>query len=810
MAVTVELNVPGLGWRDVSAIVSIDTSIEPTEAIENPTETNAFVAPEVTLTLNADGVTFAFSYFSAMLPESTDYLVRISRNAVVLFYGFILPNTLQYNDAERTASFTAVGMAGKLARTSAESDSLLKRVVLTTWRVYEAGGDSYQGTIILENTLGPRANCEFMAGDTATVETPGGQKDEVTVLACAPTSDTLPYPYWELTVHGMTQAYEPGSVVTLITPFVRNITLKALVDRLFVAAGLNATSASTFLAAPLAGATTPFATPPSTQGLGGSPLGVAPWPTPLLGGDRPGAFPICGTTDSVLKQENAPTGNWTFYDHFGRALYPLDWRPYGSGKWVQYGQRYKRALVRHAAPDPAVSAAIYSFWCYDYFSDEAPTTYRRYRLEVEVDNFDHTTTTYNWSTRLFAETSPNGWQWTTVGGPYGAKAGATEADLHAEVPLCCGIDMLLVLGTTRRIYFTEPDDTVDPCQWFVSRMTTAGVVTRNVGPAGYAIRGNVFTHRADALMIARRDTGRTDIPTAFVFEDTGGGLTLLNSAPIPADFQPWTLRYNAGDTRWYALSASQANGVKLLAFAGATLAPLAGWVPPQLFAPSKSVGRVDMTVINGTSGQTYPMLAIFGNQLWWISRSSSGWIAYADVEGLSCGEAIAQLVTLVDAYAYVDRNLASWVKSRATTSSRSVTTGTTATSTRLDDAGCLTLRRASVWYKSYRHVTVKNERDETIIGEAGDSAFRQTEQALEVTSRFVSTQSFATALAENMLSYLGRALAAVDIEHELDERVYEIGRWFTASINGAVKTFQIIEATPRPIAGTVRVQGLEL
>jgi len=139
-----------------------------------------------------------------------------------------------------------------------------------------------------------------------------------------------------------------------------------------------------------------------------------------------------------------------------------------------------------------------------------------------------------------------------------------------------------------------------------------------------------------------------------------------------------------------------------------------------------------------------------------------------------------------------------------------VTSGTSETSTRLDDAGCLTFRRASIWYKSYKYVRVVNERDETIVGEAGDVAFRDTEQSLELTSRFVSTQSFATALAQNILSYLGRALKVVDIEHEFDGRRYEIGRTFTAYFNFVLTTFQIIEATPRPVAGTVRVQGLEL
>jgi hypothetical protein len=810
--VTVELNIPGLGWRDVSGPASIDSTIEVTEAIENPTEVNAFVAPEVTIKLHQDGSgIFTFSLFSSMLPESTDYLVRIKRDGVTLFYGFILPNTLQFDDAERWASFNAIGMAGKLARTSAESSAALKRAVNTGWRVHEAGGNESLGTVIITNTAGATSLCEILAGDTVTVQTPGGQTDELVVQGVAPTTETSPHLYFELTVTGLNQAYEAGSVVTLITPYARNLSLKTFVDRLFLAAGLNATTASTYLAAPLVGASAPFATPPSMVGLEGiAPLGVSTVTNDIIGSPLPGEFPVLGTNVGVYKQENAPTGDWTFYEHADTALYPVDWRPYGSGKWEQYGRRYRRRLIRDAELPPNVTGALYTFWAYDYYDTFTPATFYRYRLEVEVDNFDGRAAAYNWETRLYKESSSDGYTWTTIGGPYGTRNGVTVARLHDEIPYACGIEVFKLLGS-KRIIFTDPDDTVDPCQYYLSQMTTAGAVTRNVGPSGVSIRGNLFQHKLDYLLVARRDTTRSDIPTAFILTDDGAGaLAVSNTVPIPADFQPYTLRYNAGDGYWYALASSKENGVRLLSFTGSTLALRSGYTPPELFPPSGALGAVDMTVVNGPPGQTYPMLAIFGNQLWWISKSASGWIAYADVEGLSCGEALAQAVTLVDAYAYVDRDLTSWVKSRGTTSTRSVITGTTGTSTRLDDGGCLRLRRSSIWYKSYRYVTVKNEKDESIVGEAGDKNFKDTEQGLELTSRYVSTQSFATALAQNLLSYLGRALKAVDLEHELDERRYEIGRWFNASIDGAVRTFQIIEATPRPVAGTVRVQGLEL
>ncbi len=332
--VKVELYLPGAGWRDVSAACSLESSIEITEAIEGPTETNAFVAPNVLLKLVADGSgVFTFDVFANLLPESTNYLVRISRDGVVFFYGFVLPNTLQFDDAERWASFTALGIAGKLARTAADSSPFLRRATIGEWRVHEASGNEFLGTVLIYNTTGPTGLCELLAGDTIEVTTPGGQTDELVVQGVAPTTATVPYPYFELTVTGLKQAYESGSIVTLATPFIRNISVKSLIDVLFQAAGLNATTGSTFLAAPLAGASAPFATPPSTVGIEyTSTLGLSSFVTDIIGGDSPGAFPLLGTATGQYRQPNPPTGNWEYDKLTNVALYPVDWRPYGSWK----------------------------------------------------------------------------------------------------------------------------------------------------------------------------------------------------------------------------------------------------------------------------------------------------------------------------------------------------------------------------------------------------------------------------------------------------------------------------------------------
>lgn len=805
---------PGYGWVDVSSCVDISSSYEITDAVESPSETNVFVAPDVQVKIHVGDLArgeFQLSWFDGILPESMDYLLRIQSNGAVIFSGFVLPTTLQFDDVERWAAFTAAGLGAKLARTSAEAIGPLKRPVSDGWRVYQAAGNESLGTVTIESVYGPQPLCEIVSGDTVTVEMPGGRKDELLVQGVGPTTDTSPYAYFELTVTGLKQVYEAGSIVTLITPFVRNVAMRTLVDRLFIAAGLNPTTSATYRIAPLSGAAAPFATPPSMVGLENiAPLGVSTYVTDTLGSDPPGAFPLLGTNVGVWKQETPPTGDWTFYAHPDTALYPVDWRPYGSGKWLQYGRRYRRTLIWDGEVPPNVTGALYTFWCYDYYSDGAPATFLRYRLEIEVDNFDGRATVYTWQTRLYAEQSADGRTWTTTGGPYGATSGSTVARLHDEIPLTCGLDIVKLLGF-KRVIFTEPDSASDPCGYVISQMTTAGAVTRGIGPAGVSIRGNVFQHTLDRLAIARRDTARSDTPTLFVLADDGAGsLTVENSTPIPADLQPFTLRYNAGDGFWYALSASKENGVRLLSFAGSTLALRSGYEPASLFPPSGLIGSADMTVVEGASGTTYPMLAIFGNQLWWISRSSSGWIAYADLEGLSCGDALAQLATLVDGTFYVTATEESFFISRGIASGRTIATGTSSTSSRMDDAGCVAKRRASIFWKSYRYASVTNERDDTVTGEAGDTNFRDTEQGAARVNRFVPTSSLAVALAQHLLSYLGRKLEAYEVTHEADGRNYGIGRTFTMVRGGVTKSYAIIESTPTPLAGTVRVVGLEL
>jgi hypothetical protein len=92
--------------------VDLDAPPQITEAIEAPMETNEFVAPDVQVRLNVGDPAkgeFQFSWFDSIQPWSTDYKLKVTVDGATLFHGFVLPNTIQFNDAERWCAFTAIG-----------------------------------------------------------------------------------------------------------------------------------------------------------------------------------------------------------------------------------------------------------------------------------------------------------------------------------------------------------------------------------------------------------------------------------------------------------------------------------------------------------------------------------------------------------------------------------------------------------------------------------------------------------------------------------------------------------------------------
>lgn len=813
ISILLQTPIAGFTFKFITTSVSLDTSPEITEAIEAPAEVNRFVAPDISLRVYDDPKTpWARALFAQITPTSTNWYVLVSCDGYTRFRGYILPNTVQIDDQEQWVSFTALGMAGLLSTVSADLSSL-KRTVDAGWRVVETAGNQFFATITIDNTGGSKATCEIESGDSVTLTQANGQESDVRVLGAEPVGETSPYAQFQLTVVDMNQQYEAGTVVTLATPYRRNVKIKDAVDALYAAVGLAPTvDGVTYLVAPISGAGAPFASPLGTDGLIGNRLGLARNAHASAPSVR-GYWPVIGTDSGLYEQQMPPQGTWAIVPGSpSGALRPVDWTPNGNGSFLLYGKRYVKRFTRSGGLGTPPDGAEYKFYAYVYTPTSPPATAYRYVLTVTVDNIYNEGTEWNWTSEVSREKSTDYKTWTAdVFGPWGGASGVTTSRLHDEIPATCGIDILGLGAVADRVYWTAPTSATGTVVYGLSEMDTSGFAV--VSPLISGVRGAVVATTGVDLVVFQRDEFRGNIPTAYKFSwSPGPGLALNGSAPVPADVQPYTVKLNAGDSYYYGLSASKEKGVYLLSGIDGALSARSGWVPPQLYPPTPALGVVDMTIFRGNwSGSgPYPMAALFGNQAWYIAFDYSGVIPYLDLEGLSCGDALAQLATLEDAFFYVDREITTWFKARSVASGQTIGTGRTITSARIDDDGCISFRRAGIWYKAVRYVKVVNERDETVFGEAGDADFIGNELAIEISNRFVYPASFASALAQHIYAYLGRPLIAVDVEHTDDGRDYSIGNTFDASVAGIVKTFQIIEATHRPAAGTVRVQGVEL
>lgn len=812
LSVRLLLPVPGYANYSATGDVSLDTSLEITEAVEAPAEINRFVAPDVSLRIyDNPKAPWARALFAQITPTSTDWYVQVRADNFTRFYGYVLPNTVQIDDREQWVSFTAIGLAGLLSTVSADLTTL-RRTVDTGWRVVETAGNQFFATITIDNIAGAKTTCEIESGDTVTLTQAGGQEDEVRVLGAEPVGETSPYTQFQLTVEGMRQQYEDGTAVTLATPYRRNVLIKDAVDALYAGAGLPPTiDEETYLVAPIAGAAAPFASPLGTNGLVGNRLGLARNANAASPSLR-GYWPVIGTDSGLYEQPVPPRGNWNVVSGAPTgALRPVDWVPNGNGSFLLYGKRYAKRFTRSGGLGTPPDGAEYLFYAYDYSPTSAPATAYRYVLTVTVDNIYNEGTEWNWTAEVTRERSIDYKTWLADTGPWGADSGVSTSPLHNEIPLTCGIDILGLGGVADRVYWTAPISASGTVAYALNELDTAGFSVTS--PLVSGVRGAVVATGGSTLVVFQRDEFRGNIPTAFGFTWLPGpGLGASGSSPIPADVQPHTVKRNVGDGFFYGLSASAERGVYLLSGIDGTLGARSGWTPPQLYPPTPALGVVDLTIFRGdwSGSGPHPMAALFGNQAWYISFSYSGIIPYLDLEGLSCGDALAQLAVLQDAFFYVDRLGVTWFKSRSRASGKTIGTGRTITSTRIDDDGCISFRRSGIWYKAVRYVTVTNERDESITGSAGDADFIGNELAIEIGNRFVYPASFATALAENTFAYLGRGLVAVEVEHIDDGRDYSVGNTFTADVAGVVKTFQIIETTHRPAGATVRVQGVEL
>ena len=797
--IQVTIYFPGLGqWRVVSPCVDAGTVLEISESIEAPAETNSYVAPDIQLKLyEGTADEFRLSWFDSIQPDDLNWTVEIKLEGVPIFTGFILPTSLQIDTREGWAGFTAIGKAGLLARTSADT-STFKRPASSGWFVLSAQGNAWRATVTIAK-MTPQSVCEYVTDDVIGVDMGGGSIREVKVITVTGTGDTLPYPSFSLSVEGLAAPPLVFAAVTLLTPYFRNVALEDAVESLFLAAGLAAPLPANYNVIPIANAASPFATRPSLAGLTGYAQAVIP-----NAFANPRYHPVIGTTAGTFIQYAPPLGTWVPAPGYlaGQSSEPVDWTDdnnFTAMGFTLNGPRFEQS--------ESGSDYVYVFWHYWITNQTPAPPYYRFGIAVAVSiEANPATGEYSFATSLYKESSPDGFTWgsrTTQAVATGG--GTTVINLHNEIGQTVGIYSTGLRSSQGKLLFTHPD----PTSATFYRAATASLANLTGYAAVGTMRGKC---RRDGIFAI--DTVRDATPTLYQFVVNEFGVPSFTTVVgLPIGFQPQTLTYNDGDGYWYALAVSEEKGVELLSYASSLLAPRAGYIPTQVESSGPSVAaNFDLTTVRTASPPpgAWPMVALVNGNVWWIAYSFSGLIPYFDTEGLSCADALAQLGVVVDAFFLVDAGLDTHFRSRAAFSARTIATGSGQTSTRIDDAGCYLFRRAAIWYKTVKHVTVENETDDTISGSAGLDAFRGTEQSLENASRFVTTTSFAQALAQNTLGYLGRKLALLDVEHSLDGRRYEVGRTFTALLDGAVKTFQIVSAVIRPQHGTAHVQGLEM
>ena len=444
IGVILETPIVGYEWNSIGTLVSLDSAPEITEAIEAPAEVNRFVAPDVSLRVYDDPkVPWVRTLFSQITPTSTDWLVSISCDSYSRFQGYVLPNTVQIDDTECWVSFTAVGNAQRLSTVSAELDSL-KRTANTGWRVYETSGNDSFGVITVTNTAGSLSTCEIESGDTVSLLLPDGQEDLVTVTIVEPVGTTSPYARWDLTVKGMKQQYEVGTVLTLTTPYLRHVPIKTVVDALFVGAGLPVTvDGTTYLVAGITGAGAPFSSPLGQDGLAGSRLGVSR--NANAAPSIRGYWATVGTSSDLYEQPSPPQGAWQLVPGAptGKPLRPVDWFPNGNGTYLLHGERYRKRYTRSGGFGSPPDGAEFFWYTYDYTPTSPPARAYRYVLKIAVDNlYSEVPNVYNWDCQVYRESSTDYVTWTAYDGPWGVTSGATTTNLHDELPLTCGIAIL--------------------------------------------------------------------------------------------------------------------------------------------------------------------------------------------------------------------------------------------------------------------------------------------------------------------------------------------------------------------------------
>jgi len=309
--ITVVLTTPTIpGGVNLSPLLSQETNATLSSLIEDPTGTNDFTTGDISFKgYDQPGGSTVSGYFSSMLPTSADHTVFISMSLVppggvitqdIVFSGYVAPNTVQFEPRTGAFSFTVIGFARNLQTTPASTIQALNRTAPTATAAVAFGGYwptkwiLQQDASPLDTTIRITVNagfstkvCDFQGQDQIQI----GGNEKFTVVSVQSDGANPPV-YWVLGLNAaMQNKYTASSAVpiTLLTPYIRNVSLQFVVTALFNAAGF--TTQGYFGSAPLPFLSVPFASPVNTTGLPGvgavtgiSPVSFAANPQPIAVG----------------------------------------------------------------------------------------------------------------------------------------------------------------------------------------------------------------------------------------------------------------------------------------------------------------------------------------------------------------------------------------------------------------------------------------------------------------------------------------------------------------------------------------------
>ena len=818
--VTARLIQAGYAVLDLTEYLSQETVPEITDAFEKPAETNSFVAPDVTVVGRDDASLTVTTRLRVLSPTGGDNTFEIWRGygtatALRMFAGAVAPNTVSFDEQERSFTFTAFGLAKRLAEIDATDLPAFRRTTnLDGWTV--ASSPDHIEVIV---TKAGALSCPFYGGDVLALVAPAttdpvtgmpvqGNRDEITI------SQVVPLGSYQWSCSGnFSQTFTVGSTVELVTIYARGVSVRDVVATCFQTAIPGATV--NYLTSTPGQVGDFFATPLPTTGLGGVPFSVVTVPSMT--------YPIAVTQAGAYALTAAPSAPWT-YDTYTNTQPAVDWLSNGgSGTFQLYGDRWDRAVTG------PITARVTTYTYFAYRYDKAPPNCVRYLYQIITPNVPDSSGYYQVDVLLREQTSPDGKSWSGYAAPTGWSDRSFGTNTDLRLYLNCGTknsgliprSVGITYGTfAHALFFIEPTlsgATGSPVRF---KMSSFDVL------AGIEYVGLVLDVRGVPVMV----DGATMVLFAIdTFEDPYSGdvnaphlsgytvgtpttPTLFGSLAIPASVAWHTLgsNYVGGAQTLYMMGGSPTEGSYFLTISiPGTSAPVVA--TSMVTPPGAGVLASSLGLCQNFGGTPYAprWTALVGNTPWWIAASSSEVIDYLDCDGLTLADVIAQCALLTDAVWYVDISDGTaqcWYRSRQISSGYPIDS----VSGSLDDGGLLSLKTQACWYRTYRYVTVTNERDDTVAGSAGDSGFRNGTMALALTPRYAYPTSFCYAIARHVLAYLGRGLEFLDLTHEDDGRLFCVGRTFTMTRRGAVTTFQITEVQRPALAGTVRIQAVEL